>query len=256
MKNKKLIAIIAVVAVLILLAITIILVVVLNNKQQENSVTPTESPINEISDQPLNTPEVTIPTDNPENIDNADVKTEDEINPDESEEPVVEVYETPDPNRFNGGMAMTPEEIAEITNSEEYKKAVNEEILYTELTMNRETESSGSQFYLNSKVATIPTYSADEWLWLSERCISIHYYPDKEAPEYKTIEIYNYAETKTNFIVFIGEDSNEDMHVEIVCMYEDAYGAIEFDYVGSSIELYEYMKEKSDRITENDIIIK
>ena len=162
---------------------------------------------------------------------------------------VPEASGTPDPDRFNGGMAMTSEEIAQITGSGEYQDAVRQETLYSMLTMNRETESSGSKFYLNDTVKTIPTYDADEWLWLCERAVKTHYFLDGDAPEYDTIEIYNYAETKTNFIVFVSADG----HVEMVCMYQDPYLAVEFDYVGSDVELYHYMQQVSTKITADDI---
>jgi hypothetical protein len=80
--------------------------------------------------------------------------------------------------------------------------------------------------------------------------VELQYLPRSHAPEYQTIEFYNYAPTKTNFIVFVGKDG----HVEMVCMYQSFHGSVEFTYIGSDAEFYEYLQQVSDRITEADIV--
>ena len=37
-------------------------------------------------------------------------------------------------------------------------------------------------------------------------------------------------------------------------MFQDPHLAVEFDYFGSDVELYQYLQKVADRITETDIV--
>lgn len=259
--NKKVIIII-ICAVIILALVVVGLILISNNAKNKENIKPTntEAPISETTNIPdiENTPEVeatNIPenTNEPEDI-NLGNDTNEVPPPEEVEEtPITEVYATPNPDRFNYGMAMTPEEIEKITSSEEYKNEMHRQDLYDQLTINRGINSSGVQFYKTDTYATIPKFTGSEkdFDFESRSTVDNKYFP-RLGPDYTNIEIYNLEETKTNFIVYISEDG----HLEIINMYEDIYGYIMFDYVGTDPELYVMITEIANKLTKDDIISK
>ena len=258
--SKKTIGII-IFSVIIVALLIIGAIIIFGNKNTEKlTPTDTETPISEVTNIPdiENTPEVEV-TNKPENTNEPENTNSEnytgEVPPPEEVEgtEVIDVYETPNPDRFNYGMAMTPEEIEKVTSSEEYKNKIHKQDLYEQLTVNRGIFASGDDFYKSDSYEIIPkfTLGEKEFDFESRTAIDNEYFP-RLGPDYINIEIYNLEETKTNFIVYISEDG----HLEIINMYEDIYGYIVFNYVGTDPELYVMITEIANKITKDDIISK
>lgn len=176
--------------------------------------------------------------------------------PEEEDAPTAQTaeYAAPDPDRFNFGMAMTPEEIQEITGSEAYQNADHKQELYDLLTINRADtfySKYRSDYYTSNSYVTIPQFDDDEAEFDFQSGIQVNnaYYP-YSCPDYTSIEYFNLPETKTNYLVFVSDDG----HREIVSMYEDVYGYILFQYIGSDPELYVMLTEIATRLTRDDVL--